>query len=150
MTKPYVSDRVEIIIAPWGAHKDTLSSIRHEVFINEQGVPEEEEWDDRDESATHLLAYLAHQKLTALGTLRLLPNHKLTRMAVLKHYRHQGIGTLLIEKAVHIARQNQWPIITLDAQIQAISFYEKLGFMAQGSPFMDAGILHKNMQLKLD
>ncbi|NOR42675.1 MAG: GNAT family N-acetyltransferase, partial [Gammaproteobacteria bacterium] len=87
--KPTVTSR----IANWKDDKEVLSAIRHQVFVQEQSVPEEMEWDDHDESSTH---YLATMNNRVVAVARLKPDGQLGRMAVLTEFRHQGIGSNLL------------------------------------------------------
>lgn len=125
---------------------DSCFALRHQVFVHEQGVPIEEEVDDLDATATHLLA---RDGETAVGTARVVfkgNTAKIGRVCVAKSARGTGLGAALIRQAVDIARQQ--PGITtarLGAQVQAIGFYEKLGFRAVGPVFDDAGIDHRDM-----
>jgi len=141
-----MSDRftVSIKTANWQRDKRALRAVRSEVFIHEQSVPEELEWDGLDDSALHLLA-ISTDNIT-VGTARLLPEGHIGRVAVLKSWRHQGIGTALMLEITHQAERLGYKQLRLAAQLQAIPFYERLGFAAYGDDFMDAGIPHKNMR----
>src|SRR5690606_37777310 len=126
---------------------DTCRDIRREVFILEQNVSEDEEWDGRDDEALHLLARDAQNR--AIGTARILiegKTGKIGRVAVRKSARGTGIGAALIRAALEELRT--LPGITrakLGAQTHAIGFYEKLGFVAYGPEYDDAGIPHRDM-----
>lgn len=131
---------------------DTCRDIRREVFILEQNVSEDEEWDGRDDEALHLLARDAQNR--AIGTARILiegKTGKIGRVAVRKSARGTGIGAALIRAALEELRT--LPGITraeLGAQTHAIGFYEKLGFVAYGPEYDDAGIPHRDMVLDLE
>ena len=129
----------------WSTHGPTLKAIRRTVFVEEQGVPEAEEWDGQDDSSRHFIAEDASG--TTVGTARLMPSGQIGRMAVLKHLRGSGIGARLLAAAVDAARQGGYPSIFLHAQTQAAGFYERAGFRAIGEPFMEAGIEHRHMEL---
>lgn len=119
--------------------------IRYRVFVDEQGVPLEEERDSYDDTALHLLARVDG---AAAGTARLvvLPaSGKVGRVAVLPEFRGQGIGEALMAEAHALAAELGLPELVLDAQVQVIGFYEKLGYTAEGPEFLDAGILHRRM-----
>jgi len=119
--------------------------IRLEVFVKEQQVPVEEERDEYDETALHFLAVMNG---TALGTARVIlkdggATAKIGRVAVSKSARKLGIGAALmlhIENAISCAR------FLLDAQVQALPFYHRLGYREFGDAFMEAGIPHRHMQ----
>ncbi len=120
--------------------------LRFEVFVDEQGVPVEEERDALDDSATHLLAL---QDGTPVGTARIVfqdDTAKIGRVCVVKTARGTGLGAKLIEACVSAAR-NQAGITRakLGAQTHAIGFYEKLGFEVYGPVYLDAGIDHRDM-----
>ncbi len=120
--------------------------LRFEVFVDEQGVPVEEERDALDDSATHLLAL---QDGTPVGTARIVfqdDTAKIGRVCVVKTARGTGLGAKLIEACVNVAR-NQAGITRakLGAQTHAIGFYEKLGFEVYGPVYLDAGIHHRDM-----
>lgn len=120
--------------------------LRFEVFVDEQGVPVEEERDALDDTATHLLAL---QDGTPVGTARIVfqdDTAKIGRVCVVKTARGTGLGAKLIEACVSAAR-NQAGITRakLGAQTHAIGFYEKLGFEVYGPVYLDAGIDHRDM-----
>ncbi len=120
--------------------------LRFEVFVDEQGVPVEEERDALDDTATHLLAL---QDGTPVGTARIVfqdDTAKIGRVCVVKTARGAGLGAKLIEACVNVAR-NQAGITRakLGAQTHAIGFYEKLGFEVYGPVYLDAGIDHRDM-----
>jgi len=130
---------------------ETCQAIRREVFVVEQSVPEEDEWDDLDGEAIHLLARDADGQ--PIGTARILlrgDTGKIGRVAVVKSARGTGMGAALIRAALDELRT--LPDITrakLGAQTHAIGFYEKLGFVAYGPEYDDAGIPHRDMVREL-
>ncbi|OUS38057.1 drug:proton antiporter [Rhodobacterales bacterium 56_14_T64] len=129
---------------------DACFALRHQIFVGEQGVPMEEELDDLDQTATHLLA---KENDTAVGTARVVYHGefaKIGRVCVLKSARGTGLGAKLIKAAVQIAKEQ--PGVTkakLGAQLHAIGFYENLGFSVYGPIYLDAGIEHRDMVLDL-
>lgn len=132
---------------PWHSHAHTLRQIREIVFIIEQKVPREEEWDDQDEGAEHFIA--EDQQGRAVGCARLLPTGQIGRMAVLREQRGSGIGRRLLEAALDAARARGMREVFLHAQTHAIEFYRKSGFIAHGDEFMEAGIPHREMMQTL-
>jgi|TARA_B100000579_G_scaffold308259_1_gene257963 hypothetical protein len=136
---------IEIIRASWRKHSSDLRKIREIVFMKEQLVPKEEEWDGQDEGSWHYLA-LSKGNIP-VGCARLMPSGQIGRMAVLKELRGLGIGALLLDCAVTHARELKIETIFLHAQTYAIGFYEKAGFKAHGEEFMDANIPHYAMTL---
>ena len=142
-----MENNLKIEIVKWIDGHVSLSMIREKVFIEEQKVTSQLEWDGLDEEAIHFLAY---QDEKAIGCARALviENHmQLGRMAVLKEYRNQGIGSALIEKGMITAKLNQLSKILISAQCHAIDFYKKFGFKVTSKIYLDAGILHQDMEL---
>ncbi len=128
---------------------ETCLAIRRKVFIEEQGVSEAEEVDGRDGEAVHFLAEVDGK---AIGTARVLLSDtagKIGRVAVLRPMRGTGAGQALIAAAVAEIRARGCQEAVLGAQVSAIGFYERLGFVARGSEFMDAGIPHREMATAL-
>lgn len=137
---------LEIREGSWAELSEQASEIRRVVFIVEQQVPQEEEWDGRDDACRH---FLALRGATALGTARLLPDGHIGRVAVLDEARGLGIGAALMRAAIASAQRLGHARVELAAQTQALAFYENLGFSAFGETFMEAGIPHRNMYLTL-
>jgi predicted GNAT family N-acyltransferase len=117
------------------------------VFVREQGVPEELEWDGLDPACIHVLAW--DDSGAAIGTARLHPKGKIGRMAVLKEWRGRGVGRAMLRALLEVASERGLTTVELGAQIQAIGFYEREGFRVSGDIFMDAGIPHRKMALDL-
>jgi predicted GNAT family N-acyltransferase len=138
--------QAEIITTDWQHGKDALSAIRRKVFIDEQHVPEQLEWDEDDDSATHFLARIGNRNVACA---RLTADGKIGRMAVLEQYRNQGIGQRLLQQVIAHARDEAYPTLYMHAQASATGFYEKAGFTVSGEPFMEAGIPHREMCLQL-
>ena len=121
-------------------------ALRAAVFIDEQGVPLEEEIDGHDDEALHLVAVDAGG--TVVGTCRLLadgPVLKLGRMAVAPAARRHRIGLRLLELADAEAVAAGTEVIVLAAQVEAQPLYERAGYTARGDVFLDAGIEHVRM-----
>ncbi len=125
-------------------------SLRRVVFIDEQNVSEAEEVDGRDGDALHVLATVDG---TPMGCARILvagETAKIGRVCVLKQGRGSGLGAAIIEACLDIARtQTGVTRAKLGAQTHALAFYEKLGFVAVGPAYDDAGIPHRDMQRSL-
>ena len=126
--------------ADWLTDGKELSKIRHLVFIVEQEVPREEEWDGRDKESWHWLA--SNSLHRNIGTCRLLPDGQIGRMAVIKEYRGFGVGSGLLKAAVIKAGDLGFDKVYLHAQTHALEFYEHLGFTKTGKEFLEAGIPH--------
>lgn len=135
----------EVITTTWQEDEVTLRALREEVFIKEQQVTPDLEWDEHDEASTHFLVF--NDKQEPVGTARLMLTGQLGRMAVLAQYRHQGFGSSIMRKAIKEAQKQGMSEIVLYAQTHALSFYEKFGFVAYGDEFIDAGIPHRRMRL---
>ncbi|PXW86127.1 putative GNAT family N-acyltransferase [Nitrosomonas sp. Nm84] len=133
-------------IVDWEDEASALRMIRTAVFIHEQRVPEELEWDEFDIISTHVLAFNADGQ--PVGTVRLLPDGHIGRMAVLKEWRGIGIGRAMMLKVLEEVSNRGIPKAILNAQTAAVRFYEKFGFQAHGKEFMDAGIPHVKMILQ--
>ncbi|MET0658723.1 MAG: GNAT family N-acetyltransferase [Steroidobacteraceae bacterium] len=138
---------VRVDIVDWLDYREQLLAIRFEVFVHEQGVPVEEEHDAQDHLCIHALACVNGEPV---GTGRLLPTGKIGRMAVLALHRRHGIGALLLHKLMQHARLLGFDTVYLDAQLGALAFYERHGFVATGPVFKDAGIDHRRMTRPLD
>lgn len=125
-------------------------ALRRTVFIEEQGVSEADEADDLDDQAVHILAL---QDGAAVGSARLLAMGdvgKVGRVCVLQKLRGTGLGAALMQAA--IAQFRTMPEIRrvkLGAQLHALPFYERLGFIPYGDEYLDAGIGHRDMVLDL-
>lgn len=129
----------------WVISQNELTDIRLEVFVREQAVPEEMEIDDEDPSALHFIAR-DMKSGKAVATARLLSNGQVGRMAVLKPWRSRGVGRQLMKHIIDHAHQTGYGTLFLNAQLYAKGFYEKAGFEAEGTTFMDAGIEHVRMK----
>lgn len=136
-----------IELATWATDLDALRSVREPVFVIEQQVSREEEWDDLDSACDHVLARDATG--VAIGTGRLTPQRKIGRMAVLAHWRGKGVGAAMLRTLIERARERGWPEVDLHAQISALGFYERHGFEAYGDEFVEANIRHRHMRLTL-
>lgn len=134
---------VEIVQVSWTTHSSLLRQLRRQVFVKEQGVSEEDEWDDLDQDAVHFLALTPAG--TAVATARLLRKGKLTRMAVARDFRNLGLGARVLEQVLQSASQLGIQTLRLDAQLSAQGFYERQGFLPEGDVFLDAGIEHVAM-----
>jgi predicted GNAT family N-acyltransferase len=129
--------------ARWPEDREALRLVRETVFVQEQKVPAELEWDGMDDQCLHMLA--EDDQGHPIGTGRLLPDGHIGRMAVLRQWRGQGVGTALLRKLMQEGEKRGFRELVLAAQLQAMPFYEKEGFVAEGDVFDDAGIPHRNM-----
>ena len=136
----------DVMQVSWRDMEPHLRDIRTRVFIEEQNVPEELEWEDDDIDAIHLIVQKKH---AYVATARLLHSGQIGRMAVLKPYRRSGIGKKMLEKLLAIAETMGMKTAFLNAQLVAIDFYKKYGFQEHGEIFDDAGIEHIRMEKSL-
>ena len=120
-----------------------IEKIRTSVFVKEQNVPIELEWDEFDNDSTHIIAYYKNKPV---GTARLLNDGHIGRMAVLKAYRNRNIGKNMLKYILEIAQKRSINNIELSAQEHAVNFYKKYGFTVTSNVYMDAGIPHYTMR----
>ena len=131
----------------WHSHQPRIMAIRNRVFIEEQGVPPEEETDGLDESCLFVLA--EDRAGNAIGTARLLPTGKIGRLAVLDEHRRRGVGSGLLNAVMDLAAEAGLAAVYLHGQVHARRFYEKHGFIGSGPVFEEAGIPHLKMTREL-
>lgn len=130
---------MEIKIVDWSEGRTALSNIRQKVFIEEQQVPSELEWDAEDSSATHFLGKEGNRPVACA---RLLKDGKLGRVAVLRDYRHHGWGSRLLRAAEAHLKELKRNRIYLDAQAASYMFYFENGYRPDQEMFWDANIPH--------
>ena len=141
-----MSQQFSIRTGSWSELKHYAMPIREHVFIQEQHINPEDEWDAQDEICTHFVVFDEDKQI---ATARLLSNHSIGRVAVLKAYRGLGIGHDLMKFIIEFAKQENRPNLILSAQVHAIPFYQNLGFEIQGDEYLDCGIPHINMFMSL-
>ncbi len=139
-------DKFNIQVVTWSSHQLQLRAVRTPVFIEEQAVTPEFEWDNIDATALHLLATLDNEPIACL---RIIDYKKIGRMAVLKGYRGRGLGAALLLEAVTICKKQGSKSVVLSAQTHAIEFYKKAGFRQTSEEYCDVDIPHVDMQLDL-
>ena len=135
-------------IATWPQDRAAIECVRRAVFIDEQRIPEHEEFDELDPVITHVVAYTraGAAKRDLVGTGRLEPTGKIGRVAVLPQYRGTGAGLAIMHRLVDLARERGFTEVYLNAQTYACGFYERLGFRADGPEFDEVGIPHQRMR----
>ncbi len=138
---------ITVRLLPWSEARETARAIRYAVFVEEQGVPVELEWDEWDEPSWHAIAYDAQGVAVATG--RLLPDGHIGRMAVLASARGTGIGARVLDALMTKAEELGYPELVLNAQSHAAPFYARVGFQQVGEPFEEAGIPHIEMRKRL-
>lgn len=138
---------VSVLICPWSDARERARAVRYAVFVEEQGVPVELEWDEWDEPSWHALAVA--EDGTVLATGRLLPDGHIGRMAVLQSARGTGVGAKVLDALMQKAAELGYPELVLNAQTHAMPFYARAGFAPVGEPFEEAGIPHMEMRKRL-
>ncbi len=136
-------DAFRIHMGTWDEMAVRATKVRMMVFVEEQGVPLVLECDSFDAVSRHVLAVDTNGN--TIGTGRLLPDGHVGRMAVLPEWRGKGVGAALLRKLMESARENGVQQLALNAQIRAVPFYTRFGFVPVGSEFVEAGILHLAM-----
>lgn len=143
---------VDLKLGTWDALKDLAANLRTEVFVKEQEIPQELEWDEHDAKALH--AVVVNKLGQPVATGRLLQPQpgvaQIGRMAVSKPLRGGNLGRMVIDAFVDAARKRGDQALILHAQCSAEGFYRRLGFKAHGDIFQDAGIDHVEMIMQLD
>ena len=138
---------VTLEIVRWPDDRPRIERVRRAVFIEEQRIPEEEEWDDDDPLCWHVLALGPNRDV--VGTGRLDPAGKIGRVAVLPQYRGTGVGAVIVSRLVSLAAEQGLAQVYLNAQTTALRFYERLGFRAEGPEFDEVGIPHRRMRQRI-
>ena len=144
---------------------DAILDLRSVVFIDEQLVPEEEEIDELDTLQSifddKVMHIVAKENNKVLGTARMFVESRTTisssiethlhvgRVAVESDSRKTGVGRLVMDKCHQLAIERGYSMLTLSAQVQALGFYERLGYQARGKIYLDAGIEHRDMDIKV-
>lgn len=140
-------EMVELYLGNWEQLSDLAGPLRHEVFVNEQKVPAELEWDQDDKTAVHCVA--ANRLGMALATGRLLQHApgvaRIGRMAVQKQMRGTQMGRKVLNALMTEARLRGDQRVILHAQCSAEAFYLRAGFEPQGGIYEEAGIAHIDM-----
>ncbi|WP_314408711.1 GNAT family N-acetyltransferase [Pseudomonas kuykendallii] len=133
---------IHVRVADWQKENAELRRIRESVFIAEQAVPPELEWDSDDASAVHFLAFEGDYPI---GTARLLSNGHIGRVSVLRDWRGLKVGDALMRALLTEAERLGLAEQTLSAQVHAAPFYERLGFEIVSGEYLEAGIPHIDM-----
>jgi predicted GNAT family N-acyltransferase len=139
--------RFRVRLADWQDDAVALQSVRYDVFVVEQRVPEALEWDGLDPDCRHAIAEDAEGR--AIGCARLLPDGHIGRVAVRGEWRGRGVGAELMARLIQLARERGDARAMLNAQVHALPFYARFGFVPVGEPFDEAGIAHQAMELYL-
>ncbi|MGG3805966.1 GNAT family N-acetyltransferase [Metabacillus fastidiosus] len=136
---------MEIKIVTTDKQLEDAFNIRKIVFVEEQKVPVEEEIDQFENEANHLVLYDGEKPVGA-ARFRIVDEYgKLERICILKDYRNKGAGSLIMEYLEKLASQKGLDKLKLNAQTKAIPFYERFGYKTVSELFMDAAIPHVTM-----
>lgn len=148
---PCTQPRGTLRIGPWSDLSPDAGAVRTAVFVHEQGIPAELEWDEHDALSVHVVLITPDQ--TPVATARLLPAQAgislMGRVAVLPAMRGQQAGVAVMQALLAAARHRGDHGVQLHAQQWAQGFYAKLGFVVAGEPFDEVGIPHVTMALTL-
>jgi predicted GNAT family N-acyltransferase len=124
--------------------------VRRQVFVEEQGIPEDIELDDHDRKALHMVVKDGEKVIGTARVLFLAANQaKIERMAILKPLRRKGIGSRIITFLDETLRNRQINQVFLHAQFPVVAFYKSCGFKESGLPFWEASIRHIKMRKRL-
>ncbi|WP_263263824.1 GNAT family N-acetyltransferase [Pseudomonas sp. RIT-PI-S] len=137
---------LRIRLADWHRDYKQIHRIRESVFVAEQAVAPEQEWDSEDETAIH---FLAEESGFAIGTARLLPDGYVGRLSVLKDWRGLKVGDALMQAVIAEASQRGIGELKLTAQLYATAFYQRFGFEVVSEEFLEAGLPHVDMVRRL-
>jgi predicted GNAT family N-acyltransferase len=124
---------------------DRCLFIRKSVFVNEQGVPLDQEYDEWDNANTVIPHIIVYDGETPVATSRLRVVEgvaKLERICVMKDYRKYGVGKMLVDYMEQLAREQGLTQAKLNGQTQAASFYERLGYVQSSEVFLESNIPH--------
>lgn len=136
---------VDVRIAETPRRRSDALSVRLAVFVDEQGIPPEEEVDDADDEAAHCVAYDGDRPVGAGRLLRGDGYGKIGRMAVLASHRGHGVGAAVLAALERHGRESGLSEFRLSAQLTARGFYERAGYVAHGDVYDDVGIPHIDM-----
>ena len=137
------ADAFAVRVTDWPRDAAKLRAVREAVFIVEQRIPEDLEWDGDDPTSMHVLAEDAAGR--PIGCARLLPDGHIGRVAVLREWRGRGVGDALMRSLLDVARARGQRRVVLHSQVHACAFYRRLGFVAEGGVYDEAGIPHQTM-----
>jgi predicted GNAT family N-acyltransferase len=138
---------VKVIVSQIAGSSDLTDAfmVRKRVFQDEQGVETELDFDGRDDSADHFIAYDAGNAIGAARVIYLDGGAKIQRVAVLKDYRGKNIGNIIMRAILDFLKYKNINHIYLESQTHAVDFYKKLGFVVVGEEFVEADIPHVKM-----
>lgn len=136
---------MDTIITDYRSRERDIRYVRDQVFVIEQEIDRDEEFDDRDPLCVHAVVY-EHGQPLATGRLDLEKGAKIGRVAVLEAHRRRGLGTLVMQSLEGIASERAQERVWFHAQTYAIPFYESLGYRVCSEEFEEANIPHVLME----
>jgi predicted GNAT family N-acyltransferase len=142
-----MADDPRLVTGDWTTLAGDAGAVRKTVFVEEQGIAEELEWDPADAVSLHAVLYLGGRPV---ATGRLLPDAHIGRMAVLAALRGGGFGGRILRALMAAAAQRGDRAVMLSAQTHAVPFYTRHGFVAEGPVYDEVGIPHQAMRRAID
>jgi predicted GNAT family N-acyltransferase len=131
---------MQISITSFQEEEQAIRQIRDSVFVKEQSIPNEDEFDDSDNACVHAIVW---DEGRPVGTGRLSDDGRIGRIAVMKQARGKGIARAIMLALEQHAQKSGLPRLWAHAQVQALGFYEKIGYRVDGDAFLEDGIPHK-------
>lgn len=141
-----MSETLRLVLGDWQTLSEAASVVRFDVFVHEQQVPADIELDAFDSVSVHAVVFTKDNVPVATG--RLLPDGHIGRMAVAKQARGKGLGGMVLQALIEEGCKRGFKEFVLSAQLHALGFYRRYGFVEEGNIYLDAGIEHKTMRLK--
>ncbi len=138
-----MSDQFKVKVAQSTNELKEIYEVRRQVFVEEQGVSKEEEYDEYETTSTHLLIKMDEKIVGTCRYRNTVMGVKLERFAVLKKFRGLGVGAVLVKDVLNQIDSSKQ--VYLHAQVQVVDFYTKFGFRKEGKVFKEAGIRHFKM-----
>lgn len=140
---------METILTSYDVNSEAIRMVRFAVFVEEQGVPAENEMDERDKVCIHALTFNENGEPIATGRLDYGNGGKIGRVAVLAQYRGKGLGKEIMNQLEQAAKLKGLKEVKLNAQTSALDFYRKLKYQEEGDEFMEENIPHMIMRKQL-
>ncbi|MBL4884866.1 MAG: GNAT family N-acetyltransferase [Planctomycetaceae bacterium] len=136
---------MKVVIAQYEKHETEIRSIREAVFVIEQQISLDLEIDNLDAQCVHAIVFDQHVPI-ATGRLDLTKQGKIGRVSVLREHRRRGAGRLIMQALEKYAREHQLKKIWFHAQQSSLPFYTSLGYKSIGEEFIEADIVHQEME----
>ena len=140
---------INVIVASTEKELQDVYTVRREVFIREQQVPESIEMDEKEKESVHFAVYKENDPVGA-GRLRIVNQKgKAERVCVLADFRKEGLGLRIMNEMEYVAAEKGAETMQLNAQVSAVPFYQRIGYEVVSEMFYDAGIEHVQMEKSL-